>query len=164
MSKGQVCELDIDFYAVERAFLEALADAGIPPADGEHLKLDGTKHLYTVAGDKKKRRGEYCVYVDESPAGYFLKYGGSSAVPYTGWSFKSGFLIRLLTRSAAPMLKKSVLSTKQDNVKKQAIRRGQSEVRAGNGRRLLRQMLHTGMPCGRGLRRCLARVFMEMIL
>ena len=80
---------------MERAFRDALDEAGIPPASGEQIILDGRRHQYTVAGDKKKKRGGYVVYLDESPAGAFWKYGGSSAVPKTKWHFKTGYVSSL---------------------------------------------------------------------
>ncbi len=81
-----------NYYDVERAFLEALSDAGISPAPGEQIVLDSKRHYYSVCGDKKKKRGQYCVYYDEWPAGYFMKYGGSSAVPKTNWQYKTDFV------------------------------------------------------------------------
>lgn len=76
---------------MERAFLDAMAEAGIPPADNDTLRLDGRKHRYRVRGDKgSERSGEYCVYMDESPAGYFKSYKASHGVPYTTWFFRNG--------------------------------------------------------------------------
>lgn len=76
---------------MERAFLEALADAGIAPADNDTLRLDGRKHRFRVRGDKgREKSGEYCVYMDESPAGYFKSYKASHGVPYTTWFFHGG--------------------------------------------------------------------------
>ena len=76
---------------MERAFLEALADAGIAPADNDTLRLDGRKHRFRVRGDKgREKSGEYCVYMDESPAGYFKSYKASHGVPYTTWFFRNG--------------------------------------------------------------------------
>lgn len=96
---------DFSYYDVERAFEHALEDAGCPPADGEKLILDGVKHLCRVAGEKKKgKRLQYCVYVDDSPAGYFLKYGGASSVPYTTWLFKTDSV-----KSLSPEERKSLI-------------------------------------------------------
>lgn len=82
---------DYNYYDVERAFLEALSEAGIPPADGGALRLDGCKHRYKVAGDKgRERSGEYCVYMDEFPAGYFKSYKASHGAPYSTWFYKDG--------------------------------------------------------------------------
>ena len=76
---------------MERAFLDAMAEAGIPPADNDTLRLDGRKHRYRVRGDKgREKSGEYCVYMDESPAGYFKSYKASHGVPYTTWFFRNG--------------------------------------------------------------------------
>ena len=76
---------------MERAFLEALADAGIAPADNDTLRLDGRKHRFRVRGDKgREKSGEYCVYMDESPAGYFKSYKASHGVPYSTWFFRGG--------------------------------------------------------------------------
>ena len=47
-----------NYYDVERAFLEALSDAGISPAPGEQIVLDSKRHYYSVCGDKKKKRGQ----------------------------------------------------------------------------------------------------------
>lgn len=90
-----LADYDYNYYDVERAFLEALDAAGIPPAQGEHIVLDGRRRSYTVAGDKQKKRGGYVVYMDENPAGAFWKYGGSSAVPKTKWHYKTGFISAL---------------------------------------------------------------------
>ena len=71
--------------------MEALSDAGIPPADGGALRFDGRKHRYKLAGDKgRESSGEYCVYMDESPAGYFKSYKPSHGVPYATWFYKAG--------------------------------------------------------------------------
>ena len=68
-----------------------MADAGIAPADGGSLRLDGRKHRYRVRGDKgREKSGEYCVYMDESPAGYFKSYKASHGAPYTTWFFRNG--------------------------------------------------------------------------
>lgn len=68
-----------------------MADAGIAPADGGSLRLDGRKHRYLVRGDKgREKSGEYCVYMDESPAGYFKSYKTSHGAPYTTWFFRNG--------------------------------------------------------------------------
>lgn len=76
---------------MERAFLDAMAEAGIPPADNDTLRLDGRKHRFRVRGDKgREKSGEYCVYMDESPAGYFKSYKASHGVPYTTWFFRNG--------------------------------------------------------------------------
>ena len=76
---------------MERAFLDAMAEAGIPPADNDTLRLDGQKHRYKVRGDKgREKSGEYCVYMDESPAGYFKSYKASHGVPYMTWFFRGG--------------------------------------------------------------------------
>lgn len=76
---------------MERAFRDALDEAGIPPADNDTLRLDGQKHRYKVRGDKgREKSGEYCVYMDESPAGYFKSYKASHGVPYTTWFFRNG--------------------------------------------------------------------------
>lgn len=82
---------DFNYYDVERAFLEALFDAGIPPADGGSLRLDGRKHRFKVRGDRgREASGEYCVYMDESPAGFFKSYKVSHGVPYSTWFFRNG--------------------------------------------------------------------------
>ena len=82
---------EFNFYDVERAFTEALSEAGIAPADGGALRLDGHKHRYKIAGDKgREMSGEYCVYMDESPAGYFKSYKASHGVPYSTWFYKNG--------------------------------------------------------------------------
>ena len=76
---------------MERAFLDALADAGIAPADNDTLRLDGRKHRFRVRGDKgREKSGAYCVYMDESPAGYFTSYKAPHGVPYSTWFFRGG--------------------------------------------------------------------------
>lgn len=76
---------------MERAVLDAMAEAGIAPADNDTLRLDGRKHRFRVRGDKgREKSGEYCVYMDESPAGYFKSYKASHGVPYTTWFFRNG--------------------------------------------------------------------------
>lgn len=73
---------------VESAVLEAMASAGIPPERGR-LLLDGKKHRYTILGDKKKEEnGEYCIYVDEYPAGYFKSYKASHGYLYQTWAMQ----------------------------------------------------------------------------
>lgn len=71
---------------IERAFMDALTEAGIAPHSSERIIMDGRKHRYRIFGDKKgERTGEYCVYVDESPAGWFKSYRPSYGADYTMW-------------------------------------------------------------------------------
>ncbi|MBQ9526707.1 MAG: toprim domain-containing protein [Fretibacterium sp.] len=72
---------------VEDAFFHWLYDIGVPPAEGERLSLDGQKHRYNVSGDRRKSQGnaEYCVYMDERPAGWVKDY--KNRVEYATWAF-----------------------------------------------------------------------------
>lgn len=71
---------------LEDAFVRWLCDMGIPPAEGERLCLDSQKHRYRVQGDKASRQNvEYCVYVDERPAGWIMDYKHGNE--YVVWQF-----------------------------------------------------------------------------
>ena len=71
---------------VEDAFVRWLCDIGIAPAEGERLSLDGLKHRYRITGDRAgKRNGEFCVYMDDRPAGWAKDYKGR--VEYATWAF-----------------------------------------------------------------------------
>lgn len=122
----ELADYDYNYYDVERAFLEALAEAGIPPASGEQIILDGTKRTYTVAGDKQKKRGGYVVYMDESPAGAFWKYGGSSAVPKTKWHYKTGYVSSLSEEERQALFEKQRLK-RQEEERKRAQTRGMQQ-------------------------------------
>lgn len=95
--------LAFNIYDVERAFIDALCAAGIPPADGDSgFRLDGEKHRYKVSGDKaRERSGEYCVYMDDCPAGYFKSYRASHGVPFSTWCFKSETFSTMSTEERA---------------------------------------------------------------
>jgi len=75
-----------DATEVENAFVQWLCDLGIPPSEGERLSLDGEKHRYRIGGDKAgKRNGEFCVYMDDRPAGWVKDY--KNRVEYGTWAF-----------------------------------------------------------------------------
>lgn len=77
---------DYNYMDVEAAFLKALTDAGIPPHSSERIILDGEKHRYRTANDKKgAKSGEYCVYVDKSPLGYFKSFRAGDGVEFVKW-------------------------------------------------------------------------------
>ena len=81
---------DYSFSDIERSFIDAMESCGISLASGQQLKMDGHKHRVSLAGDKGKAlSGEYCIYLDESPAGWFKSYKGSHGVPYETWSYRS---------------------------------------------------------------------------
>ena len=72
----------------EDAFVRWLCELGIPPAEGERLSLDGWKHRYQISADRPgKRNGEYCVYMDERPAGWAKSYSAKHGVEYATWAF-----------------------------------------------------------------------------
>lgn len=82
---------------VEYEFNEFLNKLGIPPENGAGgagaggLKLDGRKHRYRITGDHRNQlNGEYCVYMDEWPAGYVKSYSAKHNVEYATWSFSAG--------------------------------------------------------------------------
>jgi putative DNA primase/helicase len=78
---------------VETEFIEFLNKLGIPPenAGGNFPILDGRKHRYQIAGDHARHEnGEYCVYLDEWPAGYAKSYSAKHNVEYATWSLSSG--------------------------------------------------------------------------
>jgi len=82
--------MDFSYSDIERSFIEAMESCGISPATGEQLKMDGSKHRIKLTGDKgRATSGEYCIYLDESPAGWFKSYRASHGVPYEAWSYKS---------------------------------------------------------------------------
>ena len=54
----------------ERAFRDAMLDAGITPPD--YLEPDGEIHRFHVEGDKRgTKNGWYLLHLDEVPAGHF---------------------------------------------------------------------------------------------
>jgi putative DNA primase/helicase len=68
-----------------------MAEAGIPPASGVSLLLDGKKHRYKLFDDKgAAKSGEYCFYLDDHPAGWFKSYKAKHGAPYTTWAMKRG--------------------------------------------------------------------------
>lgn len=82
--------MDFSFHDIEKSFIEAMESCGISPASGEQLRMDGHKHRIKLAGDKgRATSGEYCIYTDETPAGWFKSYKASHGVPYETWSYKS---------------------------------------------------------------------------
>ena len=82
--------MDFSYSDIERTFIQAMESCGISPASGEQFKMDGHKHRIKLSGDKgRATSGEYCIYMDESPAGWFKSYRASHGVPYEAWSYKS---------------------------------------------------------------------------
>lgn len=82
--------MDFNYHDIEKSFIEAMESCGLSPAAGEQLRMDGHKHRMRLAGDKgRATSGEYCIYADESPAGWFKSYRASHGVPYETWSYKS---------------------------------------------------------------------------
>jgi putative DNA primase/helicase len=79
---------DIALYEIEEAFECWLGELGISPASGARLRLDGKKRRYRVSGDRSgEENGEYCVYIDERPAGWVKSYSAKHGVEYATWSF-----------------------------------------------------------------------------
>lgn len=75
---------------IESAFIDAMREAGIPPERGG-LILDGKKHRYRIVGDGKSNKegnGEYQVYIDEHPAGWFKSYRASHNYLYQTWAMR----------------------------------------------------------------------------
>lgn len=82
--------MDFSYSDIERSFINAMESCGISPSSGEQLRMDGSKHRIKLAGDKgRAASGEYCIYLDEAPAGWFKSYKASHGVPYETWSYKS---------------------------------------------------------------------------
>ena len=77
---------DYTFNEVENAFISWLVEIGLPPANTARLKLDGEKHRYRSAREKRVTQEpvEYKVYMDESPAGYVQDYKTGA---YYSWSY-----------------------------------------------------------------------------
>lgn len=72
---------------IERDFIEWLKGIGIAPARDRDIIADGVKHRYWIEGDKRgSRNGEYCLYDDESPAGWAKSYSAKHGVEYAKWS------------------------------------------------------------------------------
>lgn len=86
-----LADYDYNYYDVERTFVDAMYQCGMAPADnGVPIRLDGAKHRFKVVGDKgNEKSGEYCVYMDEAPAGWFKCWKASVGTPYTTWCYKS---------------------------------------------------------------------------
>lgn len=66
---------------IEAAFINAMCDAGIAPADHGAIVGDGKLHRFHVEGDKPRTRNGWCVlYADGLPAGEFGTWrdGGAS--------------------------------------------------------------------------------------
>jgi len=82
--------VDYNYAEVLNEVLQAMADAGIAPASPA-LDLDGQKHRYKIHDDKgREKSGEYCIYMDERPAGFFKSYRASHGCPYVTWVFSRG--------------------------------------------------------------------------
>ena len=81
---------DYDYYDVEQDFKRAMADAGLSVPDTGSMRFDGKKHRIKLDGDKgREMSGEYRVYMDKRPAGYFKSYKAAHGVPYVTWVYKS---------------------------------------------------------------------------
>jgi putative DNA primase/helicase len=81
MNISSVSGQDVSEQDVERAFLEFLAELGIPLSRGA-LRLDGRMHRYHVEGDQgSERNGAYAVYMDGRPAGWAMSWSAKHGVP-----------------------------------------------------------------------------------
>lgn len=99
--------MDFSYSDIERSFIEAMESCGISPASGEQLRMDGHKHRLKLTGDKgRDRSGEYCIYLDESPAGWFKSYRASHGVPYEAWSYKSDTFSSMSTEERRSFIEK----------------------------------------------------------
>lgn len=78
--------MDDSHIDVERAFLDALRDAGFFLGDGARLIMDGEQHRCRSAEDKREEKSlKYCVYLDESPFGWLRDFRRDL---YFQWSYK----------------------------------------------------------------------------
>ncbi len=57
---------------IEEQVRSAMLVNGITPP--ENIYVDGKKHRFSTNGNPKDTAGEYCIYPDNIPAGYFIDY------------------------------------------------------------------------------------------
>jgi len=80
------------------SLLDAMRSAGCAPADGSKAIIaDGERHRYRLDGDPKtKRRGWFCIFDDDRPAGAFGAWIGADKTKFT---WKAGGDIKPLTQA-----------------------------------------------------------------